>query len=316
MSRKLALTMNVLATTFRRLRDPLTKAPWSAQLGLFIVALNIFAAIFAGWLAPFAEVSVVGDVWEAPFWSNDCSERGVASLRCWNDLNRDRSQPLWLGTDHLGRDLLTRLLYGAQNTISIAFITTVLAFALGITTGFLAATLRGWVDQIFSRFVDILMAIPGLIFALVVLSVLGTSVTVLISVIALGDATRVFRISRAVAMDVEVMDYIEVARLRGEGIWWLMRREILPNALPPLIAEFGLRFCFVFLSIAALSFLGLGLQPPIADWGSMVKENAGGIAFGFMTPLLPAASIAFLTIGVNLVVDWYLRKAANIRDDY
>ena len=117
-------------------------------------------------------------------------------------------------------------------------------------------------------------------------------------------------------MDVEVMEYVEVARLRGEGLWWLMRHEILPNTLAPLVAEFGLRFCFVFLFISALSFLGLGIQPPLADWGGMVRENGGAITFGIYTPLLPAVAIAVLTIAVNLVVDWFLQKTAGLRDEY
>jgi peptide/nickel transport system permease protein len=158
------------------------------------------------------------------------------------------------------------------------------------------------------------MAFPTLIFALLVLSVMGTDVPVLILVIALLDATRVFRISRAVAMDVAVLDFVEAARLRGEGLWWVMRHEILPNAAAPLVAEFGLRFCFVFLFIAALSFLGLGLQPPAADWGSMVRENAAAISWGIVTPLIPAAAIALLTVGVNLVADWFLRRTSGIRD--
>ena len=176
--------------------------------------------------------------------------------------------------------------------------------------------MRGWADQLLSRCVDILMAFPTLILALMILSVLGTSTTVLITVIALLDATRVYRLSRAVAMDVEVMEYVEVAWLRGEDLWWVIRREILPNTLPPLVAEFGLRFCYVFLFLSALSFLGLGIQPPNADWGSMVRENGAAITFGIYTPLVPAAAIAVLTIGVNLVVDWFLRKTAGLRDEY
>jgi len=185
---------------------------------------------------------------------------------------------------------------------------------VGSLLGFLAATLRGWVDQFISRLVDILMAFPTLIFALMALSVLGTSVGSLIVVIALLDSTRVYRLSRAVAMDIAVMEYVEAARLRGEKIWWLMRQEILPNAMPPLVAEFGLRFCFVFLFIAALSFLGLGLQPPTADWGGMVRENAGAITFGIFIPLWPAGAIAFLTVGVNLIVDWFLHIASGLKD--
>jgi peptide/nickel transport system permease protein len=180
--------------------------------------------------------------------------------------------------------------------------------------GFFAATLKGWVDLFLSRFVDILMAFPTLIFALIILSVVGTSIPALIFIIALLDSTRVYRLSRAVAVDIEVMEYVEGARLRGEKIWWIMRYEILPNAMPPLVAEFGLRFCFVFLFIASLSFLGLGFQPPAADWGGMVRENAPAITFGIMTPLLPAAAIAFLTVGINLVVDWFLHVASGLKD--
>ena len=296
----------------------LWKAPWSAQLGVAIITINLIGCIFAPALAPFKETQVVGDVWELGFWSDDCSPDAVEEVGpCWSELNRERLDgKVWLGTDHIGRDLYSRLLFGARNTISIALATTLISFSVGIGLGFMAATLRGWVDQVISRTVDIMMAFPTLIFALMILSVLGTSVPVLIGVIALLDSTRVFRLSRAVAMDIEVMEYVEAARLRGEGLWWLMRREILPNTLPPLVAEFGLRFCFVFLFIAALSFLGLGLQPPTADWGSMVKENGGAITFGIFTPLVPAAAIAFLTIGVNLVVDWFLRKASGLRDEY
>jgi peptide/nickel transport system permease protein len=275
------------------------RAPLSAKVGLAIVALNLLAALLAPLIAPHGETVVVGAVWAGGFWASDFAGR--------KDL-------LLLGTDQLGRDLLSRMLYGARNTIAIAIATTTLSFAVGVTGGFLAATLRGWTDQLLSRAVDILMAFPTLIFALLVLSVMGTDVPVLILVIALLDATRVFRISRAVAMDVAVLDFVEAARLRGEGLWWVMRREILPNAAAPLVAEFGLRFCFVFLFIAALSFLGLGLQPPAADWGSMVRENAAAISWGIVTPLIPAAAIALLTVGVNLVADWFLRRTSGIRD--
>lgn len=263
----------------------------SARIGVTIILVYVVVAVFAPMLAPYRETEIVGEVWEP---------LGGATL---------------LGTDQLGRDLLTRLVYGARNTISIALATTVLSFVIGSMTGFLAAILGGWIDNILSRIVDILMAIPILIFALMILSILGTSVPVLIFVIAVLDSTRAFRLSRAVAMDVTVMEYVEVARLRGEGLWWLIRREIFPNTLAPLVAEFGLRFCFVFLFISALSFLGLGIQPPAADWGGMVRENAGAITFGIITPLLPAAAIAVLTIAVNLVVDWFLHHTSGIRDE-
>ena len=268
----------------------LRHSPLSARIGMLMVLIKIVAAILAPVICPYAETEVVGDVWLMP--------------------NQDN----WLGTDHLGRDLFTRLVYGARNTIAIAFVTTILSFIVGSIMGFFAATLGGWTDLGISRVVDILMAFPTLIFALMVLSVVGTGTTALIIVIALLDSTRVYRLSRAVAMDITVMEFVEAARLRGERIWWLMRHEILPNALPPLVAEFGLRFCFVFLFIAALSFLGLGIQPPTADWGGMVRENAGAITFGIMTPLFPAAAIAFLTVGVNLIVDWFLHIASGLKD--
>jgi len=268
----------------------LRSSPLSARVGLVMVLITIAAAILAPVISPYGETEIVGDVWLSA------------------------SKDHYLGTDHLGRDLLTRLLYGARNTIAIAFVTTFLSFTVGTICGFFAATLGGWTDMSLSRGVDIIMAFPTLIFALMVLSVVGTSITALIVVIALLDSTRVYRLSRAVAMDIGVLEFVEVARLRGEGIWWLMRQEILPNAMPPLVAEFGLRFCFVFLFIAALSFLGLGLQPPTADWGGMVRENAGAITFGIFAPLWPAGAIAFLTVSVNLIVDWFLQIASGLKD--
>jgi len=253
-----------------------------AWVGLTIVTVNLLGAALAPVIAPHGEADLVGDVW-API-----------------------SAHAWLGLDNLGRDMFSRLLFGARTTITIAFLITVLSFAIGISTGFAAAVLGGWVDTALSRFVDALMAIPQLIFALIILSVMGTSISVLICTLAVLDSTRVFRLARAVGLNIAVMDYVEVARLRGETLWWIMRREVLPNALPPLITEFGLRFCFAFLFIASLSFLGLGIQPPFADWGSMVRDNAQAINFGGIAPLIPATAIAQLTIGVNLLVDWFL----------
>jgi peptide/nickel transport system permease protein len=253
-----------------------------AWIGLIIVAVNLLGAILAPVIAPHGEADLVGDVWAPP------------------------SADAWLGLDNLGRDMFSRLLYGARTTIGLALVITILSFAVGITTGFTAAVVGGWADMALSRLVDAVMAIPQLIFALVILSVFGTSVPVLIVTIALLDSTRVFRLARAVGLNIAVMDFVEVARLRGEKLGWIMRREVLPNAMPPLITEFGLRFCFAFLFIASLSFLGLGIQPPYADWGGMVRDNAQAINFGGIAPLIPAAAIAVLTIGVNLLVDWFL----------
>ena len=264
--------------------------PLTAGFGLLLIVIYILVAVFAPAIAPFSETEIVGREYQP-----------------WDDVHL-------LGTDNLGRDMLSRLIYGARNTVGIAFATTALAFTLGSVLGLLAAVVGGWLDQLLSRAVDVLMAIPALIFALLLLTIVGTSVINMILVIAVIDATRVFRLARAVAMNIVVMDYVEAAKLRGEGLWRLITREILPNAMAPLVAEFGLRFCFVFLTISALSFLGLGIQPPTADWGSMVRDNATLISFGDITPLLPAGAIALLTVSVNFVVDWQLHRASGLRE--
>lgn len=268
----------------------LRTAPTAAGFGMLVVALYIAVALLAPVVAPFGEREIVG-----------------SQFLPWDSTH-------WLGTDKLGRDMFSRLVYGARNTVGIAFVTTVLAFCIGAILGLAAATLGGWFDQILSRVVDVLMAIPSLIFSLLLLTIFGTSTLTLILVIAVIDATRVFRLARSVTQDIVVMEYIEAARLRGEGLWRLITREILPNAMAPLVAEFGLRFCFVFLMISALSFLGLGIQPPTADWGSMVRENASLITFGDVTPLLPAGAIALLTVAVNFVVDWMLHRASGLKE--
>ncbi len=268
----------------------LRQAPLTAKFGLLVIVTYIVVAMFAPAIAPYGETEVVGAEYE------------------------ESSPEFLLGTDNLGRDMLTRLVYGARNTVGIAFVTTCLAFLVGGILGLLASTLGGWVDQGLGRIVDVLMAIPQLIFALMILTIVGTSVTSLVLVIALLDSTRVFRLARAVSMNIVVMEYVEAAKLRGEGLWWIIRHEILPNIMPPLVAEFGLRFCFVFLFISALSFLGLGIQPPTADWGSMVRDNATLITYGITTPLLPAGAIALLTVGVNFVVDWFLHKTSGLKE--
>ncbi|MBV6272569.1 ABC transporter permease [Alcaligenaceae bacterium CGII-47] len=273
-----------------KLLRTLRTAPPTALFGLAVITLYALVAVFAPLIAPYRESEIVG----AEFLP--------------------RSAQYLLGTDSLGRDMLSRIIYGARNTVGIALLTTVLAFIVGGTLGILAALRGGWHDQVLSRIVDILMAIPSLIFKLLLLTIFGTSIPSLILIIALVDSTRVFRLSRAVAMNIVVMDYIEAARLRGDGLWRLIRREILPNASAPLLAEFGLRFCFVFLAISALSFLGLGIQPPTADWGSMVRDNSSLITFGDLTPLIPAAAIGLLTIGVNFVVDWMLHASSGLKD--
>jgi len=258
------------------------RVPILPLIGLVIIAINVIAALGAPLIAPFDQADVVGDAWADPDPTH------------------------WLGLDNLGRDLFSRLIYGARMSIGLSFVITCLAFAIGVTTGFTAAVLKGWADVLLSRLVDLLLSMPTLIFAFIILSVLGTGLPVIIVTVAILDSTKVFRLARALAMNIEALEYVEVAKVRGEGLWWVIRKEILPNAMAPLIAEFGLRFSFAFLFIAALSFLGLGVQPPNADWGSMVRDYRDMINLGEPAPLYPAGAIAILTIGVNFVVDWML----------
>ncbi|HKY93683.1 MAG TPA: ABC transporter permease, partial [Kiloniellales bacterium] len=285
-----ALTLVPPPTGRRRVWRALAKAPLTAKFGILVILLYAIAAIFAPLLAPFGEAEVVGPQYEL-----------------WGD-------SFLLGTDHLGRDMLSRMIYGARNTVGIALATTALAFTVGGLLGLLAAVVGGWLDQLLSRIVDLLMAIPHLIFTLVLLTIFGSSVLNLILIIAALDATRVFRLARATGKAVAVLEFVEAARLQGERLIWVMTREVLPNIVAPLVAEFGMRFCFVFLAISALAFLGLGLQPPTADWGSMVRENATLITYGDPTPLLPAGAIALLTVAVNFVVDWLLHRASGLKE--
>lgn len=254
----------------------------TAWIGIAIVAANLFIAIFAPLIAPFDQAEIVGDAYGDP----DAQH--------------------WFGLDHIGRDMLSRLIYGARMSIGLSLVITLLSFSIGIIAGFAAAISGRWLDVILSRLVDLLLSMPTLIFAFVVLSVLGTDIPVLVVTLAVLDSTKVFRLARSVAMGIVTMEFVEAAKVRGEGLWWIITREILPNAVPPLVAEFGLRFCFTFLLIAALSFLGLGIQPPNADWGSMVKDLKDMINLGSPAPLYPAGAIALLTVGVNFIVDWML----------
>ena len=265
------------------------RIPISALVGMFFTGAVFLAAIFAPLIAPYGMAEIVGGVWDPASGAH------------------------LLGTDAIGRDLLSRMIFGGQTTIFVASAATVLSFTLGSVLGFTAAVAGGGTDQGLSRLVDLVMAIPALILALVILSVLPVTLTVLILVMGLLDATRVFRLARAVAVDITVMDYVEAARLRGEGWAWIIFREILPNALSPLVAELGLRFIFAVLFISTLSFLGLGVQPPLADWGGIVKENASGLVYGIPAALIPAFAIAALAISVNLVADWVLSRTTSLK---
>ena len=263
--------------------------PWSARIGLVVVFIMLTLAVIGPWIAPYGAGELVADDWEPMF------------------------ETYIFGTDNLGRDMLSRMLHGARITIFVATSASLISFSVGAVLGFWAAVQKGWLDLLLSRGNDTLMALPTLIFALVILSVIPSNLFTLIIVMAALDATRVFRISRAIAVDIEAQDFVEMSRLRGEKRAWIILREILPNAWTPLIAEFGLRFSFAILFLSSLSFLGLGVQPPEADWGAIVKENKDGIVFGIPAALVPAAAIATLTISVNLVADWLLNKTSDLK---
>lgn len=286
--------------------------PLTAAFGILVIIVYAVTSIFAGFIAPYGQEEVFARANLLP--GGDPATGGDPAHK--------------LGTDQIGRDILSRIIYGAQNTVGIAFITTCIAFLIGTSMGFLAAIKGGWIDQLTSRVVDALMAIPQLIFALLLMTIAtawagsnGFLVTVyMVLIIAVLDSTRVYRLSRAVGLNIVVMDYIEAAKLRGETLGYLVFKEILPNAFAPLLAEFGLRFCFVFLTIASLSFLGIGIQPPLADWGTMVKDLAAFINFAQFSPLtaalplMAAGAIALLTVGVNFVVDWMLQKTSGLKE--
>jgi len=256
----------------------------AAWIGVVVVGFWILIALVGSSLAPFEEGKLVTTFGYGP--------AGKITL---------------LGSDYIGRDVFSRLLIGARLTLALALITTVFAFVVGLVLGFAAALSSGWLDTVLSRGIDALLAFPSIILALVAITALGSSIPVLVAVVGLIEATRVFRLARALAVDLSVTEFVEVARARGEGTWWIMRAEILPNTLFPLATEFGMRFTFTILLLSALSFLGLGVQPPLADWGAMVRENISGLLRGSMAPLAPAAAISSLTIGVNLIVDSFVR---------
>ena len=270
----------------RKKRDNLRLTP-VAWVSIFIIVFWVVVAVFAPILAPFDKADMVS----------------FESFKVVDEAS-------FLGTDYLGRDVLSRIIYGARMTLGLALIATLISFTTGIVLGFAAAISPGWIDQVLSRTVDAIMAFPSIMLALIIIGGVGTSLPVVILTVALIDATRVFRLSRALALDASVMDYVSVARARGEGVNWIMLHEILPNTITPLAAEFGIRYTFAILFISSLSFLGLGVQPPGADWGVMVKENLQGLLYGAPAALIPAACIGTISVAVNLLVDWFLHRSS------
>ncbi|AWJ90504.1 ABC transporter permease [Azospirillum baldaniorum] len=213
------------------------------------------------------------------------------------------SDEYWLGTDFLGRDLLARLLSSGRVTLGMALLSTILAHLIGDTLGLLAALRGGWFDAVVSRIVDVVLSVPKIIAGLVVLAVTGPSLVAIVVLTAVVYAAGVFRIARALGQDLIAQDFITVARARGEGNRWLLFGEMLPHVVMPLTADFALRLSFAILFMSGLSFLGLGVQPPMADWGGLVRENLDGLQIGSWAPIYPALSIAVVSVLLNLFVD-------------
>ena len=213
------------------------------------------------------------------------------------------SHDLWLGSDYLGRDMVSRILMGARYTVGISLSAVAIACTSGVVLGMTAAVTGGWTDTILSRILDALNSIPSKLFGLVVVAAVGSSIPVLILTLSIIYIPGAFRFSRALAININAMDFIVIARIRGERLPHLIGSEILPNIIGPVLADLGIRFVFIVLLLSGLSFLGLGVQPPNADWGALVRENIGGLPFGAPAVIVPSLAIASLTIAVNLLID-------------
>lgn len=256
------------------------KLSWVGKTSVAIVAIWVIIAFVGPYIAPFHEADMIAD-----------------------DSFLPADSQLWLGSDYIGRDTFSRILWGARTTIGISFVSTLAAYFVGITLGIAAAVKGGWTDTALSRVNDAILSLPTIMLGLIVIAALGSSIPILILTAGLIYAASVYRIARALGQDIMVADFVECARARGEGVWWVITREVLPNAAMPLATDFGLRLVFVILFISSLSFLGLGVQPPMSDWGSMVRENLQGLGYGSYAAIWPALAIATLTIAVNLIVD-------------
>lgn len=256
------------------------KLSWVGKTGLVAVAFWLLMALIGPFIAPYHEADLIAE-----------------------DSYLPSSAQFLLGSDYLGRDTLSRILWGARTTIGIALAATLLAYFTGISLGIAAAVNGGWVDMGLSRVNDVFLSLPNIMLALIVIAAFGSSIPILIVTAGLVYSSGVFRIARALGQEIAVEEFVEAARVRGEGTWWIITREILPNAMMPLATDFGFRLVFIILFISSLSFLGLGVQPPVADWGSMVRENMQGLSYGSFSSIWPAIAIATLTISINLIVD-------------
>ena len=268
---------------------------WPGKIGVSVLIFWAIIVVIGPTIAPYHEADILD---EALFIVPGSDE-------IYPDTDfQPPSSIVLLGSDYLGRDTLSRILFGARTTIGISLLATLLAYLIGVTLGIAAAVGSKFLDMCLSRVNDALLSIPSIMFALVLIAALNSpGLFWLILIAGFIYAASVFRIARSLGQEVMVSDFVEAAKVRGEGLWWIITREVLPNIAMPLATDFGLRFVWVILFISSLSFLGLGVQPPMSDWGSMVKENLSGLVYGSVAPLMPALAIATLTISVNMIVD-------------
>jgi peptide/nickel transport system permease protein len=253
---------------------------WVGRIGLAVIIFWAVIALIGPWISPYAAGKVVDSNFFSPV-----------------------SAKFWMGTDYLGRDIFSRVLGGARYTVGIAFGAVILACSVGVLLGMIAAVIGGRFDMILSRLLDALNGVPSLLFGLVVVAAVGSSVTVLVLTLALIYFPGSYRFARALSVNVNTMDFVTVARVRGEATPYLILREIFPNILGPVLADLGLRFVFIVLVLSGLSFLGIGVQPPNADWGALVRENIEGLSEGAPAVIFPSLAIASLTISVNMFID-------------
>lgn len=281
------------ASNPRRLRLPTPRNlgysfGWTGRIGGVLIVFWAVVALSSHWITPYP----VGEIVDWDYFG------GVSAAH-------------WMGTDYLGRDIFSRVLMGARYTVGIALAAVTLSCTFGVILGMIAAVIGGWFDTLLSRLLDALNGIPALLFGLVVVAAVGSSITVLVLTLAVIYMPGAYRFARALAVNINTMDFVTVARARGESTPYMVTQEIFPNIIGPVLADFGLRFVFIVLVLSGLSFLGLGVQPPNADWGALVRENLEGLSEGAPAVIFPCIAIASLTISVNMLIDNLPKK---IRD--
>lgn len=263
----------------------LLRESWVGMLGVFLVLFWVLVAIFAPLIAPFDPNSSI-----QPF-----AKPGMEAVKVGGTF--------WLGTDHIGRDILSRIIWGSRTVLFYAPLATICAYTLGILMGLAAGYRGGWVDDVLSRIADIILSFPVLVLYIIIIATIGASGFNIIIAITFASSPGIMRIVRGLVLDLRNRDYVAAAQTRGESDWRVMLVEILPNARGPLIVDACLRLGYVIITIGVLGFLGLGLPPPDPDWGGMVNETRQmAMAFPHMT-LFPCIAISSLILGFNLLAD-------------